>query len=74
MADEADIADQYAEAHLAAGLARLKAQQPSYKESADECIECGALIPSARQLALPGVQTCVDCATILEARSRGYAR
>lgn len=35
-------------------------------ESANECIECGALIPSDRQIAVPGCQFCADCATELE--------
>lgn len=30
-------------------------------ESASECIECGLLISSARQIASPGCQLCVEC-------------
>ena len=30
--------------------------------SAKECQECGEPIPEARQVALPGIKTCVDCA------------
>jgi len=30
-------------------------------EGTDECVECGASIPKARQAAIPGVRTCVKC-------------
>lgn len=36
-------------------------------DSARVCVECEEPIPEARRLALPGVQTCVDCQTLLEA-------
>ena len=35
-------------------------------DTADNCVECGLQIPSARQLALPGVQMCVECAELAE--------
>ena len=31
-------------------------------DSADNCEECGDQIPSARQIAVPGVSMCVECA------------
>lgn len=34
--------------------------------SAECCMECGGPIPIARQNALPGVQTCIDCQVELE--------
>lgn len=37
-------------------------------ESAEECDSCGAEIPQARRLAVPGCQHCVDCQSLLEAR------
>ncbi len=33
-----------------------------------DCLECGADIPAARQLAVPGVQFCVDCQQLQEVR------
>lgn len=36
-------------------------------DSALVCCQCEAPIPEARRQALPGVQTCVDCQTLLEA-------
>lgn len=30
--------------------------------SAHECVECGDTIPQGRREALPGVQSCVECA------------
>jgi phage/conjugal plasmid C-4 type zinc finger TraR family protein len=38
----------------------------SCRESADCCVECGELIPSERQIAIRGVQTCVDCQSYLD--------
>ena len=31
--------------------------------SAKTCVECEDEIPEARRVALPGIKTCVDCAT-----------
>jgi len=47
--------------------------------SAATCVLCDAAIPAARQAALPGVQTCLDCARELEqalhrAGRRGHGR
>ena len=35
-------------------------------ESAQDCMDCGLAIPSARQLAVPGCQYCTECADRLE--------
>ena len=37
---------------------------------ADCCEMCGLLIPSARQIAVPGTRHCVECAEELERRAR----
>ena len=39
------------------------------ENSATVCGECEEAIPEARRQALPGVQTCVDCQSLIEARS-----
>lgn len=31
--------------------------------SSHECVECGDTIPQGRREALPGVQSCVECAS-----------
>jgi RNA polymerase-binding transcription factor DksA len=41
-------------------------------DAADECIECGCLIPSERQIALPGTQICIDCAELYETAKQRY--
>ena len=41
---------------------------PPDTKSAECCIECGCEIPSMRQQAIPGVQTCFDCAVELESK------
>lgn len=46
----------------------------SARESAKNCCECDAMIPSARQIAVPGCQLCVICAEIFEQRAAGYRR
>lgn len=33
-------------------------------ESARQCRDCGDEIPEGRRQALPGIQTCVDCAAL----------
>lgn len=67
--DEADHAAQ-AEAHdRALALAAFARQQPR-GESAAECVDCGEPIPERRRLAVPGVQTCVDCQGRRELRAR----
>ena len=38
-------------------------------DSAMLCAECEEPIPEALRRALPGVQTCVDCQSLIEARS-----
>jgi len=41
-------------------IAHARALMPQ-GESAEECDECGQLIPEGRRKALPGVRTCVAC-------------
>lgn len=62
-----DDADRVSEQE--AMLEKLKAAARGYvhqEETADDCTMCGEQIPSARQLAIPGVQTCVDCQELCE--------
>ena len=62
----ADIADQAQEVEEMQRKAALAGRTAFHGDTADNCVECGVQIPSARQIALPGVQTCVDCAQLLE--------
>ncbi|WP_201604041.1 DksA/TraR family C4-type zinc finger protein [Psychrobacter submarinus] len=39
-------------------------------ESSEYCDECGNPIPEARRHALPGVQHCVSCQTMLEKEAK----
>jgi len=41
-------------------VALVKSKVPKGK-SAKRCEECGVLIPQLRRIAIPGVQTCVNC-------------
>lgn len=58
MADIVDIANDYLERALEDSLL----QRVRYAgESADECEECGVLIPLGRRVAVPGCRLCVYC-------------
>ena len=53
--------------HAAKAVERAIAGRIIYVgESADSCVVCGYLIPSARQVALRGVDTCVGCSALQE--------
>ena len=71
-AQEIELAQRLAALEAAAEAARgvLPAQDKTPADSADECIECGNLIPSARQVAMPGCQLCVECAERFEYETR----
>ncbi len=62
----ADQTDKTNEAAIQAVLGNHPASVDPSKESANECIQCDALIPSARQVKVPGCQLCVPCAEALE--------
>ena len=47
---------------------REKLAKQKLKRSLEECIECGNDIPKARQELVPGVELCVDCASVKERR------
>ncbi len=71
MADDIDIATQRSddERH------RLIANRPRYVgTAAHDCTECGNPIPELRRVALPGIQTCVDCAQRQELHARRHTR
>lgn len=66
--DAADLANDVAQDRLDR---ILQSRQPqAVGVSAVECIECGFDIPNGRREALPGVQTCVDCASIIALQNR----
>lgn len=46
--------------------ARYRRMLERARPAAVKCHVCGARIPKARRLAVPGVQTCVACQTELE--------
>ncbi|MCD9491066.1 TraR/DksA family transcriptional regulator [Photobacterium phosphoreum] len=67
MADVIDNGCETATQFTEMALARHRAtsRQPQ-QQSAAECEECGDIIPTARQLAVPGCQCCVLCQQIKE--------
>jgi phage/conjugal plasmid C-4 type zinc finger TraR family protein len=66
MADDADRASELAQTAVDHAVRQIKSKALTHLDSADECVECGNLIPSARQLAIPGVQLCIECARCAE--------
>lgn len=73
MADIADQAQDRIDRELAANIAAARGVVPPNRESADTCEECGLLIPSERQIKVPGCTTCVDCQEVLEMKARRAA-
>jgi phage/conjugal plasmid C-4 type zinc finger TraR family protein len=58
------------------GIAHARGRLPA-GPSLSQCEECGAGIPEARQLAVPGVRLCVTCQEAVDrdvAASSGYNR
>lgn len=72
MADIIDIANDLVEQHLQASLAKHSA--PILKDSAVWCVECDEVIPHQRRSAIAGVQTCIECQSVLEQKNKqgGY--
>ena len=66
--DDIDKAQMHIERELEDAIRAARGVMPPDTRSADCCVECGREIPSVRQQALPGVQTCVDCAVQIESR------
>ncbi|QHD48466.1 TraR/DksA family transcriptional regulator [Vreelandella aquamarina] len=65
--DKADVANDYIEWRTEQAL-KAREYQPSALASRAICKECDEPIPAARRKALPGVQLCVACQTVLEGR------
>ncbi|MEM2002048.1 MAG: TraR/DksA family transcriptional regulator [Candidatus Methanomethylicaceae archaeon] len=65
MADEVDIANDYAERFIEHSLAQHK-ERAKDEESEFYCTECGDVIPHRRRAAIKGVKTCVDCQNLKE--------
>jgi phage/conjugal plasmid C-4 type zinc finger TraR family protein len=68
MGDIADNADKTIADHLEAAIRAARGVMPADTRSAETCAECGLEIPAQRRQAIPGVQTCFDCAVELESR------
>ncbi len=67
MSDDIDRAQAREEEMRGDALAEFGRHHPALQgESATECARCGEPIPEARRLALPGVQTCIECQEDLE--------
>lgn len=74
--DNLDFAAEYTQevtdATVAARVAEYRAA--CARISRDDCEQCGTDIPIARQIAVPGVQCCVDCQSIADIRAGGVRR
>lgn len=65
--DKADIANDYVEWRTEQAL-KAREYQPSALASRSTCKECDEPIPAERRKVLPGVQLCVQCQSMMEAR------
>jgi phage/conjugal plasmid C-4 type zinc finger TraR family protein len=66
--DDIDKAQQHIEKELENAIRAARGVMPADTRSAETCAECGCEIPAQRRQAIPGVQTCFDCAVELESR------
>jgi phage/conjugal plasmid C-4 type zinc finger TraR family protein len=67
LADEADLAGDRIEIEMERLLAAF---QPATGESLAECEACGNDIPEARQKAVDGCRTCIECERVRELMGR----
>lgn len=76
MSDEVDRAQAREEEMRSDGLARLAraADEQAELEPAEACSVCDAPIPALRRIAVPGVQTCIECQEDLEYALKGVRR
>lgn len=51
---------------------KQQAERANLGGASSETCACGADIPKARRMALPGVKTCVDCQQRAEIKGRQY--
>lgn len=71
MSDDIDRAQAREEEMRQDALAeRARNAPPMAGDSAEACAMCGLTIPDARRVALPGVQTCIECQRDIEAAGR----
>lgn len=68
--EAAAISEEFLERSIQAARGVIPPSVDPGKPSADECAECGFLISSERQIAVPGCQYCAGCAEDLEKRVR----
>jgi phage/conjugal plasmid C-4 type zinc finger TraR family protein len=66
--DDIDRANEHTQKELEAAIRAARWVMPADTRSAETCAECGCAIPAQRRQAIPGVQTCFDCAVELESR------
>ncbi|MCP5141151.1 MAG: TraR/DksA C4-type zinc finger protein [Chromatiales bacterium] len=64
------MADQTIEEHVQNALRRMNLNIKGDGRQHTHCADCGAPIPRERRLALPTVNTCVDCAEAMEFNAR----
>ena len=66
--DDVDKATDHIEREIENAIRAARGVMPADTRSAETCAECGCAIPAQRRQAIPGVQTCFDCAVELESR------
>ncbi|GJL38205.1 hypothetical protein TUM17576_50250 [Enterobacter hormaechei] len=70
MADAMDLIQQREQEERDRHISNARSKQAAV--SLFVCDACGAPIPEARRIAVPGVECCVTCQTISELKSKHY--
>lgn len=73
MADDIDISNELAELFIQKSLQEQRERQGFDKESEEFCIDCDDEIPEKRREMIPGVQRCIGCQELHEARRKHFA-
>ena len=71
--EEADMAQLLSVTANADAVARVRAAIPT-GPSQSHCDECGEEIPEARQKAVRGCKTCIDCQNLLDRIKKNYGQ
>ncbi len=69
MVDLVDMANEVAQLRLNHALERQRRVSSVSAVSAVFCEDCDEQIPEARRMAVPGVQTCIECQGLKERRA-----
>lgn len=71
MADDIDLANAIIDSEVSRALSKIRHQSTVTKELVENCVECGEVMPVARQQL--GFSICVSCAEYAERKRSRFA-